>query len=88
MSNIEVEDIKILEERIDYFKCNPEGCNWRLSFEDERDIQALESLLKAYKQDEEVIDEMASYILKNTCVLQWDGYESKVIEYFRKKVKE
>ena len=49
------EDIKILEERIDYFKCNPEGCNWRLSFEDEKDIQALENLIKGYRELEERI---------------------------------
>lgn len=47
------EDIKILEERIDYFKCHPEGCNWRLSFEDEKDIKALENLIKGYRELEE-----------------------------------
>ena len=41
---MEDEDIKLVEERIDYFKNNPEGCNWKLSFEDDKDIQAIENL--------------------------------------------
>lgn len=49
------EDIKKLEEKIDYFKCNPEGCNWRLSFEDEKDIQAIENLLKGYRKLERTV---------------------------------
>lgn len=71
------EDIKILEE---LSKNNYYG---DVTFT--REAEAIENLLKAYKQDEKMIELMANYILKNTCVLQWDGYESKVIEYFRKR---
>ena len=71
------EDIKIVEERIDYFKNNPEGCNWKLSFEDDEDIQAIENLLsrlktaeienKEYKEYLKKLDELTSkeFIFKN-----------------------
>ena len=56
------EDIKLVEERIDYFKNNPEGCNWKLSFEDDKDIQAIENLLSRLKTAERMNDVLAEII--------------------------
>ena len=76
------EDIKIIEEAIKVLTGNSNS----LKMDFEKTAEAIENLLKAYKQDEKMIDLMASYILKNTCVLDWDEYEPKVKEYFRKKI--
>lgn len=58
--------------------------------EKKRQCEVLEKnnliLQKEIEKQNKMIDLMASYILKNTCVLDWDGYEPKVKEYFRKKV--
>lgn len=62
---MEDEDIKIVEERIDYFKNNPEGCNWKLSFEDEEDIQAIENILNRLKIAERMNDVLAEEVRRN-----------------------
>ena len=78
------EDIKILEERIDYFKCHPEGCNWRLSFEDEKDIKALENLIKGYRElEEENKKAYAKYLNARTCI---DKFSTQTI--LKSKIKE
>lgn len=98
MENID-EDIKIVEERIDYFKNHPEGCNWKLSFEDDKDIQAIENLLSRLKTAERMNDLMANeidgldgvfYCRKNELKIDCSskGCRECIIEYFRNKAKE
>lgn len=79
------EDIKILEERIDYFKCHPEGCNWRLSFEDEKEIQSLENLIKGYRELESVL-----FKIKNVPEWQYQFELSRkeANNYWKSKIKE
>ena len=85
------EDIKILEKFLKYADCENKCVKTGNCFDcyiEYEEVKAIRKLLKAYQEDEKVIDLMSSYILKNTCVLDWDGYEPKVKEYFRKKVKD
>lgn len=66
---MEDEDIKIVEERIDYFKNHPEGCNWKLSFEDDKDIQAIENLLSRLKTAERMNDVLAEQVNQQNDIL-------------------
>lgn len=72
------EDIKILE------KLSKNNYYGDVTFT--REAEAIENLLKAYKQDEEVIDKMAQTLLNYGFVL----VKSKkgIIEHFRKLVVE
>lgn len=99
---MEDEDIKLVEERIDYFKNNPEGCNWKLSFEDDKDIQAIENLLSRLKTAERMIDVLADnlrilYAQQEPCEMEtmqrkecakYENCFECIIEYFRNKAKE
>lgn len=77
MDNIN-EDIKVLE------KLSKNNYYGDVTFT--REAEAIENLLKAYKQDEEVIDEMA-YVMSKTIRISGVRQHKKFFkEYFRKKV--
>lgn len=90
------EDIKILEEHIKELEEEKVLYGGFLSRK-----QAIENLLKAYREDEAVIEEMAHYIWKYDCCeyeigkngkcegyyLDTDCKEKCIIEYFRNKAK-
>lgn len=88
------EDIKILEEFINNYKMVQEKYKddeiqaeiERSCYFEEVPAQAIQNLLKAYKQDEEVIDEMA-YVMSKTIRISGVRQHKKIFkEYFRKKV--
>ena len=75
------EDIKIIENFINHIRFEEE-----LQFGIGMYILSIENLLKAYKQDEEVIDEMA-YVMSKTIRISGVRQHKKFFkEYFRKKV--
>ena len=88
------EEIKILEEFINNYKMVQEKYKddeiqaeiERSCYFEEVPASAIESLLKAYKQDEKMIDLMAQTLLNYGFVL----IKSKkgIIEFFRKKVED
>ena len=87
---MEEEDIKIIEEFIEHIKFVEERTLYELEAKErcKKRYKALESLLKAYKQDEEVIDEMA-YVMSKTIRISGVRQHKKFFkEYFRKKVGE
>lgn len=83
------EDIKFIEKMIKEYKTfgdldNPDFENT------EKIYKAIENLLKAYKEDEAVIEEMAKYIKEPYEVRIIGTRKSKIEiikEYFRNKVK-
>ena len=79
---MEEKDIKILEEYLGWLGNDVVEMRGY-------EKQALENLLKAYKQDEEVIDEMAEYIDSWSFCAGGDcikNCKEHIKEYFRKKV--
>ena len=58
----------------------------RSCYFEEVPAQAIQNLLKAYKQDEDVIDEMVKMIACNT--VPKNECNDCIKEYFRKKVKD
>ena len=58
MKNNIDKDIEIIKTKIEYYKNNPEGCNWRLSFEDTEDIQAIENVLSELENKDEQLQEL------------------------------
>ena len=76
ITRLEEKDIKIIDEIIpdDLLNCWSGG---------QEEYEAIKKLLKAYKQDEKIIQEMANYI-KN----EWGfANNDEVIDYFRKRCK-
>lgn len=92
---MEEEDIKILEEFIEHIKFVEERTLYELEAKErcKKRYKAIENLLKAYKQDEKMIDLMAEYIdfdkmdfnCSSLCIKE-GCQEDCIKEYFRKKV--
>jgi hypothetical protein len=71
------EDIKLVEQRLDYYEESPEGCNWRVSFEG-NEITQLRDLLTRYKQ-EQLTDKEKEVVEAYRNLIKYTGSNSWVI---------
>lgn len=81
---MEEKDIKIIDEIIpdDLLNCWSGG---------QEEYEAIKKLLKAYKQDEKIIQEMAEFIYGNDTIFYLPkdvNTKQEVIDYFRKRCKQ
>ena len=70
------EDIKILKEKIEYCKYQPEGCNWQLSFE-YSEIPQVENILNRLEQQNNNINNT----IKAIEILRQDFSEDLQVEF-------
>lgn len=81
---MEDKDIKIIKDLINDLKQQETITGYNAEIE----IQTLEKLLQAYKQDEKIIQEMAEFIYGNDTIFYLPkdvNTKQEVIDYFRKR---
>lgn len=78
--------VQLLEQRLDYFEQSPEGCNWRVSFE-ESELNDLKSLLNKYKELDKDNNDLRRLYRRTAIKLQESG-KHELAEYFLAQINE
>lgn len=77
---------QLLEQRLDYFEQSPEGCNWKVSFE-ENELNDLKSLLNKYKELDKDNNDLRRLYRRTAIKLQESG-KHELAEYFLAQINE